>query len=167
MPCMVRRVSFVPEDEPPVHVQPREEALDDAALGVRSTAIGCPSPEDTIAVAHGRRRCAGWPQNRTLYRHTAAFRPGGKDRDCECRLQKAHVRLVGGRCREASTAHTCIVDCNGKLGGHATSVGRVTPNAFHAVHVLHNCQSFVSISKHAHHSHIAKSAGRSFANGCC
>ena len=28
-------------------------------------------------------------------------------------------------------------DCTGKLGGHATSDGRVTPNAVHAVHVLH------------------------------
>ena len=33
--------------------------------------------------------------------------------------------------------HVLCILCRGELGGHATSVSRVTPNAVHAIHVLH------------------------------
>ena len=113
----------------------------DAALELRSTATGFRSAEDTIAVAIGgadvaveRKIVIQWRSGR-----------GGNDSGCECRLQKAHVRLVGGRA-EKRVRHTVIVDCN---GNHATSVGRVTPNAIHAVHVLHKCGIDTAVARPA------------------
>ena len=45
---------------------------------------------------------------------------------------------TGCRARtEKRVRHTLIFDGSGELGGHAPSVGRVTPNAVRAIHVLH------------------------------
>jgi hypothetical protein len=134
----VSNVPFVPQDEPPILVQPREKALDDAARGVRPTSIGRTPAEYAIAVAVDNARVA-------VGRRIVAFVGvkwcsiwNGKDGGSECRLQEAHVRLVAGR-TEKRVRHTFVVNGSGELGGHTASVGRVATDAVHAIDILDKC----------------------------
>ena len=115
-----------------------KKTLYNATFGVRSTAIGCPSAEDAIAVAIGGARVLVGRRIVPFVGVKWGARWSGNDGGGECRLQKAHVRLVAGR-TEQRVRYTLIVDSSRELGGHAASIGRVATDTIHAIHILHKC----------------------------